>query len=415
MRYKKEEIEIMAPVGSFDSLAAAIQSGANSVYFGIEQLNMRAKSSINFTTEDLKEIVRISSENNVRSYLVVNTIIYDYDLALMKQIVDTAKASGVSAVIAADQAVISYASSIGVEVHISTQVNISNVETVKFYSHFADVMVLARELSMKQIAHICSQIEEENITGPSGNLIEVEIFAHGALCMAISGKCYLSLHDQNSSANRGACLQNCRKSYTVTDNETGNQLEIDNEYIMSPKDLSTISFVDKIIEAGVKVLKIEGRARPAEYVHTVTTAYRAAVDATYDGTFSQEKADAWTKELETVFNRGFWGGYYMGRKSGEWSKNYGSAATKRKEYLGKVTNYFSKLGVGEFLMQAGSLKPGEEILITGPTTGVIKLNVEDIRYELETVDEATKGQAISFAVPDKIRRSDKLYKMVDNT
>ncbi len=413
MKYKREEIEIMAPVGSFESLAAAINAGADSVYFGIEQLNMRAKSSNNFSTEDLKEIVKRCNENKVKSYLTVNTVIYDYDINLMKQIINIAKDAGISAVIASDQAVINYAYSQGVEIHISTQVNISNIETLKFYAHFADVTVLARELSLKQVKKISETIEKEQIKGPSGNLIRIEIFAHGALCMAISGKCYLSLHEQNSSANRGACLQTCRKPYIVTEKETGFELEIDNEYIMSPKDLSTINFIDKILDAGVKVLKIEGRARPAEYVKTTVECYREAVDAVYENSYTQEKIDAWIQRLSTVFNRGFWDGYYLGRKLGEWSKDYGSKATKQKVFVGKVNNWFSKIQVGEFLLQAGELSVGDEIMIAGPTTGVIQTIAKEIRFDEKPVEKAAKGQVVSIPVKEKIRRSDKLYKIID--
>jgi len=412
MTIKRDDIEIMAPVGSYESLMAAIQGGADSVYFGIEQLNMRAKSTNNFTLEDLKNIVTVAQENKIKTYLTVNTILYDHDINLMKQIIDTAKESGITAVIAADQAVINYASSKGVEVHISTQVNISNAESVKFYSHFADVVVAARELSLKQVKFITETIEKEQIKGPKGELVRVEIFAHGALCMAVSGKCYLSLHEQNSSANRGACLQTCRKSYTVTEKESGYQLEIDNEYIMSPKDLCTIGFIDKIIDSGVKVLKIEGRARPAEYVKTVTQCYDEAIRAYIDGTYSTEKVKLWEERLETTFNRGFWDGYYLGRKMGEWSKEYGSKATKTKVYVGKGTNYFKNLKVAEFLIQADSLKIGDEILITGPTTGVIETTVKEIRVDLKTSETAEKGQTISIPIDVKVRPSDKLYKMV---
>ncbi len=403
----------MAPVGSFESLHAAVQGGADSVYFGIEQLNMRAKSSNNFTVEDLKEIVRICNEKKLRSYLTVNTIIYDHDVNLMKQILDTAKESGVTAIIAADQAVMNYAKTIGVEVHISTQMNVSNTETLKFYAHFADVMVLARELSLKQVKHISETIDKEQIKGPSGKLIQIEIFAHGALCMAVSGKCYLSLHEQNSSANRGACLQTCRKAYIVTEKETGNELEIDNEYIMSPKDLLTVNFMDKILDAGVKVLKIEGRARPPEYVKIVSECYKEAVDSVYENTYTQAKIKAWEDRLSTVFNRGFWDGYYLGRKMGEWSKDYGSKATKKKIYIGPARNYFSKIKIGEFEVQTGSLKIGDEILITGPTTGVIQTTVKELRFEEKPVDEVFKGQIISMPVDEKVRRADKLYKIVN--
>lgn len=412
MKINRKEIELMAPVGSYESLMAAIQAGADSVYFGVEQLNMRAKSTNNFTTDDLQKIVKICTDHGIKSYLVVNTIIYDHDIRLMKQLVDIAKASGVTAIIASDQAVINYAFTQGVELHISTQVNVSNIETLKFYAHFADVMVLARELSLKQVAKITEAIEKEQIKGPSGKLIRIEIFAHGALCMAISGKCYLSLHEQNSSANRGACLQTCRKSYIVTEKETGYELEIDNEYIMSPKDLSTIGFVDKILNAGVKVLKIEGRARPAEYVKTVTECYNEAINSVLEGTYTKNKIKNWEERLATVFNRGFWDGYYLGRKLGEWSKDYGSKATKTKEYLGKGTNYFSKLKVAEFQLQAGNLKVGDEILITGPTTGVIQTTVKEIRVDLKNTDEAHKGQTISVPVDEKVRRADKLYKLI---
>jgi putative protease len=413
MRITRKEIELMAPVGSYESLMAAIQAGADSVYFGVEQLNMRAKSTNNFTLGDLENIVKICKENNIKSYLVVNTIIYDHDIRIMKQLVDLALTSGVSAIIASDQAVINYASTKGVELHISTQVNISNIETLKFYAHFADVMVLARELSLKQVAKITEAIEEEQIKGPSGKLIRVEIFAHGALCMAVSGKCYLSLHEQNSSANRGACLQTCRKAYVVTEKETGYELEIDNEYIMSPKDLSTIGFVDKILNAGVKVLKIEGRARPAEYVKTVCDCYNEAIDAAINDTYTKEKVKDWENRLSTVFNRGFWDGYYLGRKLGEWSKDYGSKATKTKEYIGKGTNYFGNIKVAEFQIQSGSLKVGDEILITGPTTGVIQTHVKEIRVDLKNTDEAHKGQTVSVPIAEKVRRADKLYKIIN--
>ena len=412
MEINRSEIELMAPVGSYESLMAAIQAGADSVYFGVEQLNMRAKSTNNFTTDDLQNIVKICKENNIKSYLVINTIIYDHDIRLMKQLVDIAKASGITAIIASDQAVINYSFTQGIELHISTQVNVSNIESLKFYAHFADVMVLARELSLKQVAKITEAIEKEQIKGPSGKLIRVEIFAHGALCMAVSGKCYLSLHEQNSSANRGACLQTCRKSYIVTEKETGYELEVDNEYIMSPKDLSTIGFVDKILKAGVKVFKIEGRARPAEYVKTVSECYNEAINSVIEDTYNKEKIQQWENRLATVFNRGFWDGYYLGRKLGEWSKDYGSKATKTKEFLGKGTNYFSKLKVAEFQLQAGSLQVGDEILITGPTTGVIQTTVKEIRVDLKNTNKAHKGQTISVPVNEKVRRADKLYKMV---
>jgi len=405
----KHNIEIMAPVGSWESLRAAIQAGANSVYFGIEQLNMRAKSSNNFTTDDLKEIVRICNEAGMKSYLTINTIIYDHDIRLMKQIVDIAKASGITALIASDQSVIHYARTQGVEIHASTQLNISNIETLKFYSMFCDVVVLARELSMKQVSHISQQIKDEDVRGPKGELIQIEMFAHGALCMAVSGKCYLSLHEENSSANRGACLQTCRKPYLVTNKETGYELEIDNEYIMSPKDLMTINFLDKVLDAGVTVLKIEGRARPAEYVYTVVSCYREAVEAIFDGTFSEDKIANWIERLSTVYNRGFWDGYYLGRKLGEWSKDYGSKATKQKTYIGVCSNYFAKIGVAEFKMLAAELNVGDEILITGTTTGVIQTHVSELRLDLNPVPSVKKGDLISIPISEKVRRNDKLY------
>ena len=403
----------MAPVGSYESLAAAIQGGADSVYFGVEQLNMRAKSSINFTINDLKEIVRIANENNLKTYLTINTVVYNHELAVMRQIVDAAKENGVTAIIAADQAVIMYARKKGVEVHISTQVNISNTEAIEFYAPYADVMVLARELSLKQMEEIVRSIETNNIRGPKGELIKIEIFAHGALCMAVSGKCYLSLHHHNASANRGACLQNCRRSYEVTEKETGYKLEIDNEYIMSPKDLCTIGFLDRIVKTGVKVLKIEGRARPAEYVKTVCECYNTALIAIENGTYTTELIEELEIKLKTVFNRGFWDGYYLGKKLGEWTSEYGSIATKRKVYVGKVTNYFQKIGVGEFLLEAGSIKLGDELLIVGPSTGVVEMKAEEIRFDLKNVEVAEKGQIISMPQTAFLRRSDKLYKMED--
>jgi len=410
---KRSDIEIMAPVGSYESLAAAIQGGADSVYFGVEQLNMRAKSSINFTINDLKEIVRIANENNLKTYLTINTVVYNHELAVMRQIVDAAKENGVTAIIAADQAVIMYARKKGVEVHISTQVNISNTEAIEFYAPYADVMVLARELSLKQMEEIVRSIETNNIRGPKGELIKIEIFAHGALCMAVSGKCYLSLHHHNASANRGACLQNCRRSYEVTEKETGYKLEIDNEYIMSPKDLCTIGFLDRIVKTGVKVLKIEGRARPAEYVKTVCESYNTALIAIENGTYTTELIEELEVKLKTVFNRGFWDGYYLGKKLGEWTSEYGSIATKRKVYVGKVTNYFQKIGVGEFLLEAGSIKLGDELLIVGPSTGVVEMKAEEIRFDLKNVEVAEKGQIISMPQTAFLRRSDKLYKMED--
>ncbi len=411
MKAERKEIEIMAPVGNYESLMAAVQAGANSVYFGVEQLNMRAKSANNFELDDLPEIVRICNENNMKSYLAVNTIMYDHDLKVMRMLVDKAKATNVSAIIASDQAILNYAHSVGVEIHLSTQLNISNIESLAFYAHFADVVVLARELTLKQAKNIVRQIKERDLRGPNGELIRVEMFAHGALCMAVSGKCYLSLHEMNSSANRGACQQTCRKSYTVTNNETGYELEIDNEYIMSPKDLMTLNFVDEILDSGVTVLKIEGRARPAEYVKTVTECYREAVDSVYENTFTQERIEKWIERLSTVFNRGFWDGYYLGRKLGEWSKDYGSKATKVKSYLGKGSNYYDKIGVAEFKLESGVLNVGDEIIITGPTTGIIQTIVAEIRLDLKPVDKVQKGDVISIPIKEKVRRSDKLYKL----
>lgn len=410
---KREDFEIMAPVGSYESLMAAIQGGANSVYFGIEKMNMRAHSSNNFTFHDLEKIVSICNEHNIKTYLTVNTVIYNNELALMKQIIDAAKRNNVTAIIASDISAIQYAREVGVEVHISTQLNISNIESLKFYSNFADVIVLARELNINQVSDISKAIKEQQIKGPSGNLIKIEMFVHGALCMAISGKCYLSLHEKNYSANRGACLQTCRKAYTVTEKESGNQLEIDNEYIMSPKDLSTIRFLNKLLDAGVSVLKIEGRARPPEYVKTVSECYSEAVQAYVDGEFNEKKIANWSERLSTVFNRGFWDGYYLGQKLGEWSHKYGSRATKRKIYIGKTTNYFSKIKVAEFLIETNNLNVGDEILITGPTTGVVQTHVKEIRVDLKNTQTAQKGVRCSVPVDTLIRRSDKLYKVVD--
>jgi putative protease len=409
----KNEIEIMAPVGSYESLMAAIQGGAGSVYFGVEQLNMRARSSMNFTLQDLHKIVRICRRYKVKSYLTLNTILYDHDMQVMRQIVDAAKESGISAVIASDLAVLGYASEQGVEIHASTQLNISNIEAVKFFSRYCDVMVTARELSLTQVKQITQKIREQDIRGPRGELVRIEVFVHGALCMAVSGKCYLSLHEQNSSANRGSCRQTCRKAYIVTEKESGYELEIDNEYIMSPKDLSTIGFIDKVLDAGVTVLKIEGRARSPEYVKTVTQCYREATDAWQEGTYTPEKVKEWEERLRTVFNRGFWDGYYLGRKLGEWSDQYGSQATKRKVYSAKALNYFPKIGIAEFLLEAGSLSVGDSILITGPTTGVIEMEVKEIRVDLKPVQSAAKGVRLSIPVPEKVRRSDRLYRVVD--
>lgn len=411
---KREDVEIMAPVGSYESLMAAIQGGANSVYFGIEKMNMRANSSNNFTFEDLNKISQLCREYSIKSYLTVNTIVYNNELELIKEIVNAAKQNGISAIIASDISVINYARSIGVEIHISTQLNVSNIESVKFFAQFADVIVLARELTLEQIADIVKIIQSENIQGPSGKLIKIELFIHGALCMAVSGKCYLSLHEKNYSANRGSCLQTCRKAYVVKEKESGYELEIDNEYIMSPKDLCTIKFLNKILDAGVSVLKIEGRARPAEYVKTVSECYNEAVNACLANDFTDKKIEDWENRLATVFNRGFWGGYYLGQKIGEWSHRYGSRATKRKVYVGKGTNYFTKLNVAEFLIETNSLSVGDEILITGPTTGVIQTTVKEIRVDLKSVHTANQGERCSIPIDQIVRRSDKLYLIVDS-
>lgn len=403
----------MAPAGSFESMMAAIKAGCNSVYFGVEQLNMRARSSNNFTLEDLKEIARIGKENNVKTYLTLNTILYDHDIKLMKNIVDAVKENGITAIIAADHAVMNYANKIGVELHISTQANISNIDTIEFYANFADVVVMARELSLMQVADITREIKRRNITGPSGKLVEVEIFAHGALCMAVSGKCYMSLHSHYASANRGACIQNCRRSYVVTDKDEGIEFEVDNEYIMSAKDLSTIGFLDQILDAGVSVLKLEGRGRSADYVYTVTKCYREAIDAYQDGSYSREKVADWEARLATVFNRGFWDGYYLGRKMGEWNDVYGSKATKRKIYIGKGIKFFEKASVAEFKLETHSLSVGDEIMVTGPTTGYIEAKVSEMRINDQPVDKVNRGDQFSIHLSEKIRPSDKLYKVVD--
>ncbi|MDL1913566.1 MAG: U32 family peptidase [Bergeyella sp.] len=407
-------MELMCPAGDFASLQAAIDNGADSVYFGVEQLNMRARATVNFTAEDLPEISRRCKERGLRTYLTLNTIIYDHDLSVVKTLLDKAKSSELSAVIAMDQAVIAYAREIGMEVHISTQVNITNIETVKFYALFADTMVMSRELSLSQIGRICNQIKKENIKGPSGNLVEIEIFGHGALCMAVSGKCYLSLHSYNSSANRGACKQNCRKKYTVIDQESGFEIELDQEYMMSPKDLCTIGFLDQIMGAGVKVLKIEGRGRAPEYVATVTSCYREAIDAITEGTFSREKIKIWMSRLGTVYNRGFWSGYYLGQNLGEWSAYPGSAATQKKLYIGKGRHFYPKSQIAEFLVEAYDLSVGDKILIQGPTTGSRELVLEDMRVAAkEGVSKASKSDVITFRTDFRIRPSDKLYKLVE--
>ncbi|MBW7888034.1 MAG: U32 family peptidase [Bacteroidetes bacterium] len=408
------QIEIMSPAGSWESLAAAIKAGAHSVYFGIEQLNMRAKSSNNFTLEDLKTIAETCKAHNVKSYITLNTIIYNHDLQLMRSIVDAAQESGITAVIASDHAVLMYAKKKKMEVHISTQANVTNIETVEFFSSFADVIVTARELSLSQVAELTREIKRQNICGPSGELIKIEVFAHGALCMAVSGKCYLSLHTHYSSANRGACIQNCRRDYIVTDKETGYELEIDNEYIMSAKDLCTIDFLDKILDAGVEVLKIEGRGRSADYVYVTTKCYREAAESIADGTYTQEKIARWKEKLATVYNRGFWDGYYLGRTMGEWSNTADSQATKRKIYLGKNINYFSKPKIAHFKIESQSLEVGDEIIITGPTTGYINTIVKELRINEQNVQHASKGDEVTIPIEETVRPSDSLYKLVEN-
>lgn len=399
----------MAPVGSRESLAAAIDAGADAVYFGIEGLNMRARSSANFTADDMADIARICSEHGVKTYLTVNTVVYDSDMQLMHSIVDAAKAAGITAVIASDIAVISYARSIGVEIHISTQVNVTNVEAVKFYAQFADVMVLARELNLEQVAEISRAIREQNICGPHGKPVRLEMFCHGALCMAVSGKCYLSLHQLNSSANRGSCNQICRRSYTVTDRESGAQLDVENQYIMSPKDLKTIHFLDRMVDAGVTVFKIEGRARGPEYVHETVQCYSEALSAICNGSYGAEMVSAWDERLSKVFNRGFWDGYYLGQRLGEWSGKYGSSATRVKRYIAKAIRYYPRLGVGEFKLEAGELKPGDEVVLTGPSTGALIFNVEELRLDVDPVPCVHKGDVFSMPVPRKVRPADRLY------
>ncbi len=405
------EIEIMSPVGSYESLMAAIQGGANSVYFGIGHLNMRSKSSQNFSFDDLEEISKIAKNHNLRTYITLNTVIFDNEMREMHKIVDAAKKYQITAIIASDQSVIQYANKTGIEVHMSTQTNITNIEAVKYWSQFADVMVTARELNLDQVTAITKAIEEQQIKGPSGNLIQIEVFAHGALCMAVSGKCYLSLDNLNASANRGECLQQCRRPYHVTDDD-GIELVVDNEYIMSPKDLKTLDFLDKILNAGIRVLKIEGRGRSADYVKTVTKVYREAVNAYFEGNFTKEKLETWNIELGTVYNRGFWDGYYLGRKLGEWTEQYGSLATKRKIYVGKVTNFFNKLNVAEIKMETHDLNIGDEIKIIGPTTGVYEDNVPEIRVDLRNVTQTIKGEMCSIPVKEIVRRGDKLYKVI---
>ena len=399
----------MAPVGSYESLRSAINAGADAVYFGVEGLNMRSRSSVNFTLDDLRRISEICDENGVKSYLTVNTIIYDEDMEKMRSIIDAVAGSGISAIIASDMAAILYARSKGVEVHISTQLSVSTTETLRYYAQFADVVVLARELNLDQVRAIHEAIIRDDIRGPRGELVRIEMFCHGALCMAVSGKCYLSLHQMNSSANRGACTQICRRGYTVTDRETGDQLDIENKYIMSPKDLRTIHFLNKMVDAGVRVFKIEGRARGPEYVDIAVRSYSEALQALCDGSYTEERIAGWEHELSKIFNRGFWDGYYLGQRLGEWSSKYGSSATRVKEYRAKGVRYFSKLGVAEFYMEAGELHPGDEVVITGPTTGTLILTLDEIRVDLKPVETVRKGQSFSIAVPSKIRPSDKLY------
>ncbi|WP_372919428.1 U32 family peptidase [Salegentibacter sp.] len=409
----KTKMELMAPAGNFESLQAALDNGADSVYFGVDQLNMRARASINFTMEDLPEITRRCGEKNVRTYLTLNTIIYDHDLSLIKTLLNKAKEAKITAVIASDQAVIASAKEIGLAVHISTQLNVTNIETVKFYSLFAETMVLSRELSLRQVKKITEQIEKEQIKGPSGELVKIEIFGHGALCMAVSGKCYLSLHSDNSSANRGACKQNCRKKYTLIDQETGFEIEMDNEYMMSPKDLCTLDFLDQVMDAGIQILKIEGRGRAPEYVATVTRVYREAIDALYEDTFTSEKVETWMEDLATVYNRGFWSGYYLGQKLGEWSKTSGSQATQKKVYVGKGVHYFTKAGIAEFKIEAYDIKKGDKLLVTGPSTGAKEIELEELYVNETSAEKATKGDSCTIKLPFRVRLSDKLYKIVE--
>jgi putative protease len=407
-----KDFEIMAPVGSFEALSAAIKAGAGSVYFGVGALNMRAHSAANFTLDDLRQMADICRQAGVKSYLTVNTIIYGEDIEAMHATVDAALAAGISAIIACDVAVMTYCLKVGMEVHLSTQLNISNIEALQFYAQFADVAVLARELNLRQVAEIHRQIAERGICGPTGRPVRIEMFCHGALCMAVSGKCYLSLDNLGHSANRGECLQVCRRGYVVKDRETDMELAVENKYIMSPKDLKTIRFIDRMMDAGVRVFKIEGRARSADYVYTVVSCYREAIQSVLDGTFTEEKKDAWDARLATVFNRGFWDGYYLGQRLGEWNSHYGSCATEKKVYVGKGVKYFSKLGVAEFLIEASDLHVGDRLLITGPTTGAVYLTADEIRFDLQPVDVAVKGQHISLPVPEKVRPSDKLFKLI---
>ncbi|MCD4709678.1 MAG: U32 family peptidase [Bacteroidales bacterium] len=412
---KREDFELLAPAGSYESLTAAGQGGADAIYFGIEQLNMRARSSANFTAEDLPQIVSRARELEMKTYLTVNTVVYNHELIRMRKIIDLALKHGVNAIIASDQSVLQYCNSVGVRVHLSTQLNISNIETLKFYSNFADVAVLARELNLEQVREMANAIELEEIKGPSGDHLQIEMFVHGALCMAISGKCYLSLHEHNQSANRGNCYQVCRRGYTVTDKDREVELDIDNEYIMSPKDLKTIHFLNKVLDAGVSVLKIEGRARSAEYVKTVVSCYNEAIHAYVDGSFFREKIVGWDARLASVFNRGFWDGYYLGQRLGEWSEKYGSRATLKKVYIGKGTNYFDRIGVAEVVIETGSLKVGDSIVFIGPTTGAIETTVKELRVNEINCQIASKGERCSLPVEQVIRRSDKVYKLVSRS
>lgn len=409
-----DQIELLAPAGNFESLRAAIQGGADAVYFGVGKLNMRAGSSKNFEISDLNTIRKICNEHKIKAYVTLNTVMYDQDLDYVREVISAVKLSKIDAIIASDFSVIQIAIEKGVRTHISTQSNVSNMESLKFFAGFSDVMVLARELTLEQVEAICREIEGQNIKGPDGQKIKIEVFAHGALCMAVSGKCYLSLHEKNKSANRGECMQMCRRGYTVTEKDDGYQLDIENEYIMSPKDLSTISFINKLLDAGVKIFKIEGRGRPPEYVKTTTSCYREAIDSWKEGSYSSDKVAKWEEKLKTVFNRGFWEGYYMGKKTGEWSSKYGSSATTRKVYIGKGMNYFSKIGVAEFLLETQSLKVGDQILITGPTTGVIETTVKEIRVDLKSVNETNKGDRFSIPLESIVRRSDKLFKIIQS-
>lgn len=414
---RRKDFEIMAPVGSWESLAAALSAGADAVYFGIEGLNMRSRSSANFTMDDMDNIVAECNRHGVKSYLTVNTVVYDSDISLLHNIIDRAKQAGISAIISADMAAILYARQIGQEVHISTQVNVANADAVRFYSQFADVMVLARELNMEQVKGITDQIRNEDIKGPNGEPVRIEMFCHGALCMAVSGKCYMSLHQMNSSANRGACNQICRRAYVVTDKDTGQELEVDNQYIMSPKDLKTIHFLNKMVDAGVRVFKIEGRARGPEYVKEVVECYNQALQAICDGTYDEEKIAQWDERLSRVFNRGFWDGYYLGQRLGEWSSKYGPSSSRVKVYAAKAIRYFSKIGVTEFKLESNELAVGDEVVITGPTTGALIFKVDEIRVDLQAVEKAVKGDRFSIPVPERVRPNDRLYiwRTVENT